>query len=136
MQRLSGPLCDAVTGEAGSQALLETLHTSNLFTIALDEQGVWYRYHHLFRDVLRLRLQQSQPDLIPILHQRASLWYEQEGRLDEAIDHAVVAGELARAADLMVNAFYPMWKRGELGALRRWIDRLPATGSPLIDKPF
>jgi LuxR family maltose regulon positive regulatory protein len=126
LERLSGALCDAVTELLDSQARLEALHRTNLFTIALDEHGEWYRYHHLFRDALRLRLQQTQPDLIPTLHQRASIWYESAGLLDEAIDHAIAAADLQRAGDLIVNAFLGLWKRGELGVLRRWIENLPA----------
>lgn len=127
LERLSGALCDAVTDRPGSQATLDLLYTANLFTIALDEQGAWYRYHHLFRDVLRLRLQQTQPDLLPTLHQRASQWYEEQGLLDEAIEHAVAAADLQRAGDLIAQHFLHLWKHGALGTLRRWMDRLPET---------
>lgn len=127
LERLSGPLCDAVTGKTGSQDRLEWLHRANLFTIALDEHGEWYRYHHLFRDVLRLRLQQTEAELIPALHQRASVWYEEQALLDEAIEHALAAQDLKRAGDLIVNAFLPLWKRSALGTLRRWIESLPET---------
>lgn len=137
LERLSGALCDAVTDTPGSQATLDLLYTTNLFTIALDEQGAWYRYHHLFRDVLRLRLQQTQPGLIPTLHQRASLWYEEQGLLDEAIEHAVAAADLQRAGDLIVHDFLSLWKRGDLGTLRRWMDRLPeAAFTQHIDLAF
>lgn len=125
LERLCGDLCDAVTGEPGSQRTLEMLHRANLFTIALDEEGKWYRYHHLFRDVLRLRLQQTQADLMPTLQQRASGWFEAHGFLDEAIEHALAAQDLKHASDLIVGAFLPLWKRSALGTLRRWIERLP-----------
>jgi LuxR family transcriptional regulator, maltose regulon positive regulatory protein len=125
LERLTGALCDAVIGQEGSQDILEALHQANLFTIALDEDGTWYRYHHLFRDVLRLRLQQSQSELIPALHGRASRWFEAQGFLDEAIEHALAARELRRAGDLIVGAFLHLWKQSSFGTLRRWIDKLP-----------
>lgn len=125
LERLTGALCDAVTGETGSAAMLEELHRANLFTVALDEHGEWYRYHHLFRDVLRLRLQQSQADLIPTLHRRASSWYEEQELLDEAIEHGLAAQDLKRVADLITATFFPLWKQSALGTLRRWIDNLP-----------
>src|SRR5262249_47820270 len=93
LDRLCGPLCDAVTGEDNGQMMLEQLDVLNLFLIALDEERRWYRYHHLFADVLRNRLRQSQPDLLPTLHRRASLWYEQNALLIYAVQHAFAAGE-------------------------------------------
>lgn len=125
LERLNGSLCDAVTGEADSYARLETLHRMNLFTIALDEHGEWYRYHHLFRDVLRVRLQHTQPHLLGPLHQRASLWYEAHGLRDEAIEHALDAQDLKRAGHLIVDAFLPLWKQSALNILRRWFERMP-----------
>ncbi len=125
LQRLCGPLCDAVTGEAGSHDMLEMLQRDNLFTVPLDEREEWYRYHHLFQDVLQLRLQKTYADLIPSLHHRASLWYEENGLLDQAIEHAIAAQDLKRAGDLIVDAFLPLWKQSMLGTLRRWIDNLP-----------
>ncbi|MCC6453812.1 MAG: hypothetical protein IT328_02595 [Caldilineaceae bacterium] len=125
LERLCGDLCDKVTGAHRSQETLEALHRANLFTIALDEHGEWYRYHHLFRDVLRVRLQHAQPDMIPALHQRASVWYEAQGSLDEAIEHAVAAQDLQRAGDLIIGAFFPLWKRSALATLRRWTESLP-----------
>ena len=125
LERLCGSLCDAVTGATDSQARLEELQRTNLFTVALDEQGEWYRYHHLFRDVLRLRLQQTQAELLPTLQQRASRWYEAQGLLDEAIEYAVAAQDLQRAGDLIANAFLTLWKRSALGTLRGWIEQLP-----------
>ena len=75
LDRLSGALCDAVTGEAGGNAQLEALERGNFFLVPLDDQRHWYRYHHLFADVLRAHLLDEQPDLAPVLHQRASAWY-------------------------------------------------------------
>ncbi len=76
LERLSGPLCDAVTEQEGSQAMLEALEHANLFVIPLDDERGWYRYHHLFAEVLRSHLQQAEPTLPPVLHRRASAWYE------------------------------------------------------------
>jgi LuxR family maltose regulon positive regulatory protein len=125
LERFSASLCDAVTEKPGSQAMLDTLHNANLFTIALDEHGEWYRYHHLFRDVLRQRLQQTQGDLVPTLHQRASVWFEAQRLLDEAIEHALAAQDLRRAGNLIVGAFFSVWKRSALGTLRHWMEGLP-----------
>ena len=80
LDRLSGPLCDAVTGQDGGKAMLEALDRGNLFLVPLDDRRQWYRYHHLFADVLRARLLDEQPDLVPDLHRRASAWYEQQRR--------------------------------------------------------
>ncbi len=87
LDRLCGPLCDAVTGGNDSQALLQKLEQANLFIVPLDDNGQWYRYHHLFAEVLQARLQQTQPDLIQELHCRASAWYEQNEFMVEAINH-------------------------------------------------
>ncbi len=79
LERLSGPLCDAVTEQADGKGILEALERGNLFVVPLDDQRLWYRYHHLFADVLRAHLPAEQPDRVPMLHQRASAWYEQNG---------------------------------------------------------
>src|SRR5215469_10058601 len=91
LERLCGPLCDAVTEQEGSQAIVEALERANLFVVALDDERRWYRYHHLFADVLRSRLQQTQPTLVAELHRRASAWYEQHDLPAEAIQHALSA---------------------------------------------
>lgn len=96
LKRLSAPLCDAVTGQQGSQALLELLQKSNLFLVPLDDQRRWYRYHPLFADLLRARLAQIYPDQVPVLHQRASMWYERNELGPEAVVHALAAGDLER----------------------------------------
>src|SRR5207302_74077 len=101
LDRLSGSLCDAVTGQGGGKAMLEALDRGNLFLVPLDDRRQWYRYHHLFADVLHARLQDEQPDAIPELHRRASLWFELNGELAEAIRHALVAQDFPRAAELI-----------------------------------
>ncbi len=99
--RLSGPLCDAVTGQGGGKAMLEALDRGNLFLVPLDDRRRWYRYHHLFADVLQARLLDEQPGQVPELHRRASAWYEQNGDRSEAVRHALAAGDFGRAADLV-----------------------------------
>jgi LuxR family transcriptional regulator, maltose regulon positive regulatory protein len=91
LDRLSASLCDAVRGQGGSQALLDYLERANLFLVALDDEGQWYRYHRLFAEALRQRLQQTAPALVPELHLRASRWYEQHGLFAEATVHALAA---------------------------------------------
>src|SRR6266508_3852126 len=87
LDRLAGPLCDAVTGRDGGKSMLEALDRANLFLVPLDDQRRWYRYHHLFADVLQTRLRDEQPGHAAALHRRASEWYEQSGERDEAIRH-------------------------------------------------
>jgi ATP/maltotriose-dependent transcriptional regulator MalT len=125
LDQLYGPLCDAVTAGNHSQTLLQKLEEANLFMVPLDDQGKWYRYHHLFVDLLRARLQQSQPDLIPELHRRASVWYEQNELMDEAVNHALVAQAFDRAAILVEQVAPAMIQRGELAGLLTWLHTLP-----------
>ena len=128
LDRLSGPLCDAVTEEAGGQAMLEAVEHANLFLISLDDERGWYRYHHLFAEVLRGRLQQTQPDLLPELHRRASWWYEQHDFLDEAIEHALAGADYPAAARLIEQvARAALRSRGASSILLRWIEALPKT---------
>ena len=98
LDRLTGPLCDAVTGRDDGRDMLMTLERANLFLVALDDQREWYRYHHLFADVLRARLLAEQPDLASLLHQRASRWYEAHDLAEEAVRHALAARDFDRAA--------------------------------------
>jgi len=128
LDRLSGPLCDAVTEEAGGQAMLEAVEHANLFVVSLDDERGWYRYHHLFAEVLRGRLQQTQPELIPALHHRASWWYEQHGFLDEAIEHALAGADYPVAARLIEQVARPALRsRGASSILLRWMEALPKT---------
>ncbi len=123
--RLSGPLCDAVTGQGGGKAMLEALDRSNLFLVPLDDRRRWYRYHHLFADVLHARLLDEQPDLVPDLHRRASAWYEQHGEPAVAIDHALAAADFGRAADLVERAAPAMRRDRREATLRGWLEMLP-----------
>src|SRR4051794_8043929 len=101
LDRLHGALCDAVTGHPGGRALLQRLDRSNLFLVPLDDRREWYRYHHLFADVLHARLLDEQPLLVPDLHRRASHWHADRGDSASAIGHALAAGEPDLAADLI-----------------------------------
>ena len=123
--RLSGPLCDAVTGQGGGKAMLEALDRANLFLVALDDRRRWYRYHHLFADVLQARLLDEQPGQVPELHRRASAWYEQNGERSLAIGHALAAGDFGRAADLVELAIPAMARTRQEAMVRRWLEELP-----------
>jgi LuxR family maltose regulon positive regulatory protein len=125
LDRLCGPLCDALTGDTGGGAILENLDHANLFIIPLDDEGVWYRYHHLFADVLRARLRQNHPELPAELHRRASIWYEAHASIAEAVKHALAAGDVLRAADLIDRERWTLLGRGEANTLRGWLDELP-----------
>ena len=125
LDRLCGPLCDAVTGQHDGDETLRKLEQANLFIVPLDDRGKWYRYHHLFAEVLRARLQQTQPDLIQELHCRASAWYERHELMDEAVNHALVAQVFDRAAMLVEQVAPAMIQRGELARLLTWLHTLP-----------
>jgi LuxR family maltose regulon positive regulatory protein len=153
LDRLTGSLCDAVLGHeeisasanggmdavaghqtahppiypsANSQAVLEYLESANLFIIPLDDERRWYRYHRLFAELLRKRLRQTDPNLDPILHRRASEWCEQQGLVAEAIDYSLATEDSGRAARLIEAAAETTLMRSEVTTLLRWIDQLPA----------
>jgi LuxR family maltose regulon positive regulatory protein len=125
LERLSGPLCDALTGRKDGDRVLAQLDAANLFLIPLDEERHWYRYHHLFSDLLRSQLVRTQPEMIPELHRRASRWYEEEGDIQEAIDHALQDPDLARAARLIEHYSLPMLYQGQIAMVVNWFDKLP-----------
>jgi len=126
LERLSGPLCDAVTGRGGSQGLLEQAERAGLFLIPLDEVRGWWRYHHLFADLLRARLQQEQPGRAAQLHRNAAAWYEERGMADDAIGHAAAAGEMLWAARIIEQHFdLVFYIRGEAATIDRWMSVLP-----------
>jgi LuxR family maltose regulon positive regulatory protein len=127
LEGLSRGLCDAVTGRPGSQALLEGAERAGLFLIPLDEVRGWWRYHHLFADLLRARLQAEQPGRVPGLHRNAAAWYAERGLADDAIRHAVAAGEMRLAARLIEQHFDAVHSlRGEAATVQRWLTPLPA----------
>ena len=125
LERLSGPLCDAVTEQEGSQAMLEALERANLFVVALDDERRWYRYHHLFAEVLRSHLQQRAPTLVPQLHRRASTWYEQHKLPVEAVQHALAVPDPELAARLIEPVAPPLASHGQLFTLLGWLNALP-----------
>ena len=125
LRRLSGPLCDAVTGQDGGKAMLEALDRANLFLVPLDDRRRWYRYHQLFADVLHARLLDEQPDRAPDLHRRASDWYEQNGERSEAIRHALAAEDFERAADLIERAIPAMRSGRQEADDAPWLEALP-----------
>jgi LuxR family transcriptional regulator, maltose regulon positive regulatory protein len=125
LERLSGSLCDAVTGMTGGQAMLEWLDKANLFLVSLDDERQWYRYHHLFAEVLRHHLEQTEPALVLELHQRASAWYEQQGLFGEAIHHALAASDFEHAADLIEKSYKEIALHGNVHLVLGWIKMLP-----------
>jgi LuxR family maltose regulon positive regulatory protein len=125
LDRLNSPLCDAVTGQEDGRGMLEALERGNLFVIPLDDQRQWYRYHHLFAEVLQAHLHEAQPDRVSMLHWRASEWYEQNGMRSEAIRHALAAEDFEGAAGLIELA----WPSAEEGSIQQttwlgWVRRL------------
>ena len=133
LDRLSSSLCDAVTGQNESKMLLEALERGNFFVVPLDDKRQWYRYHHLFADVLVTHLSAEQPKLVSTLHRRASVWYEQHDSVPDAIHHALAAADFARAADLIELAA-PMTRRSRQEAtLLDWLQALPT--ELLHDRP-
>ncbi len=125
LARMSGPLCDAVTGQEGGQATLEALDRRNLFLTPLDDRRRWYRYHQLFADVLQARLVDEKPWLVAELHRRATEWYARAGEHGEAIRHAFAGNDISRAADLIELAI-PATRQARADVTsRRWIDALP-----------
>jgi LuxR family maltose regulon positive regulatory protein len=132
LDRLTGPLCDAVylgaktaVRESDGEATLARLQQANLFIVPLDCEGRWYRYHRLFADLLRKQLVKSQPETLPALHRRASEWYEQNGFPAEAVDHALAAQDIERAARLVEQAAPDVLDRGEVSTFVSWLEALP-----------
>ena len=125
---LCSGLCDAILGESGSQAMLERLDNQRLFIVPLDHQRQWYRYHHLFVDLLRHHLSQTYPEQIPLLHRRASMWFEQHDRLEDAIRHGLKGQGFERTADLIEAVFQRRdWVHRDMRRLLEWFEALPET---------
>ena len=125
LDRLSGPLCEAVTGWDDSKGLLEALERGNLFVVPLDDKRHWYRYHHLFADVLQAHSMEEQPDRLPTLHRRASEWYEHNGLPADAVRHALASEDFERAADLVELAALAMLGSSQEPTLLEWLKALP-----------
>ena len=122
--RFCAPLCEAVTGSAGAAGLIDLLERENLFVVPLDEDRRWFRYHHLFAQVLRGQLTTAEPSLAPALHARASAWHEASGSTDEAITHALAAGDFGRATGLIAQHFHAYNDSGRGATVRHWLRKL------------
>ena len=125
LERFTGPLCDAVTGQAGGRARLVALERSNLFLVPLDDHRQWYRYHHLFADVLRAQLLGQQPGRVAELHRRASAWFQDHGDPAAAIRHALAGDDYDRAADLIELTMPVMRRERREAELARWVREVP-----------
>ena len=122
--RFCAPLCDAVAGSADAAEIIDVLERENLFLVPLDDKRQWYRYHHLFAQVLRSQLARTEPDIVPTLHERASAWHRRSGSTDEAMGHALAAGDLAGAADLIAGHWFAYVDSGRAATLRKWMRSL------------
>ena len=126
LERLNGPLCDAVTGRSDGQQMLESAERANLFLVPLDAQRRWYRYHRLFADLLRARLGQECPERLAGLHRRAAGWYRAHGLVSDAVHHTLAAGDTDDAVRLIeATAEELIWWRSERATLERWLAALP-----------
>jgi LuxR family maltose regulon positive regulatory protein len=135
LDRLCGPLCDALTGEANGKRQLARVLQANLFLSALDETQTWYRYHPLFAEALRTHLRMQSPDLLPELYRQACHWYERQQQKEEAYEYALLAGELSHAAMLLEQLVPYLLKQGKFLRMKQWLAQLPPaliTGSPLL----
>ena len=124
LDRMSGPLCDAMTGGNRSARMLEELERHNLLVVPLDRRGEWYRYHHLLRQMLQADLRRSDPELVRELHSRAADWYEANGMAETAVQHADSAGDTERLARLVLELMQPVWLSGRVETVRAWMDLL------------
>jgi LuxR family maltose regulon positive regulatory protein len=135
LDRLTGPLCDAVLGGEGGSEMILALERANLFIVGLDDRREWYRYHHLFADVLRARMLSEQPDQVSQLHQRASQWFQTHGLTEEAIAHALAARDFERAAQQMELAMTMIRRHRREAVMYGWLKALPeetVRGSPVL----
>jgi LuxR family maltose regulon positive regulatory protein len=125
LERLSGPLCDAVLGAQGSAEVLGELERSNLFLVPLDDHRWWYRYHQLFAELLRLELANHEAAVVPTLQRRAAAWHRQAGNVEEAIHYGSAAGDVADVTALVARHWLTYWRRGQRVTVARWLDGLP-----------
>ena len=134
LERMCGPLCDAVLEVSGSAAALAEMERSNLLLVPLDRRGQWYRYHHLFRDMLLAELHRLEPDLIPVLHRRAAQWHERNGQPAEALEYWMKAGQADSAARLVGTLAFPAYQQGRVATSERWFRWLEDHG-PTANQP-
>ncbi len=128
LERMSGSLCEAVLDLPGSAVALAELARSNLLLVPLDRRGVWYRYHHLFRDMLLAELERLEPGLMPVLRRRAAAWCVDNGRAEEALEYAIAAGDAELAVRLAQDLFRPTYRQGRVATLQRWLRWLESQG--------
>jgi LuxR family maltose regulon positive regulatory protein len=136
LERMCGPLCEAVLDGDGSAAILADLAGSNLLLVPLDRRGEWYRDHHLFRDMLLAELRRLEPGLMPVLRRRAADWYMRNGRPEEALEYSMAAGDVDKAARLAGQLVVPAYRQGRVGTIQRWFgwleDRGGIEGRPMV----
>ncbi len=124
LSRFCAPLCDAVTGSANAAEIIERLERENLFLVPLDDNRQWYRYHHLFAQVLRSQLATADPGIVTSLHERASAWHQQSGSTEEAVTHALAADDIAGAVDLITGHWHAYVGTGRTATVRGWLRSL------------
>jgi LuxR family transcriptional regulator, maltose regulon positive regulatory protein len=128
LERMSGPLCDAVLELPGSAAILAGLARSNLLLVPLDRRDQWYRYHHLFRDMLLAELERLQPELVPVLRRRAADWCQRNDLAEEALEYAIAAGDVDTVGRLVQDLWPPTYRQGRFSTLQRWFQWLDERG--------
>ena len=128
LERMSGPLCEVVLDQPGGAATLTVLAQSNLLLVPLDRRGQWYRYHHLFRDMLLAELERQEPGLIPVLRRRAASWYLQNDLPEEALEYSIAAGDVDQAGRLVEKLAHPVYRQGRTTTLHRWFQWLEDRG--------
>ena len=136
LERMCGPLCDAVLDMGGSAAVLADLAGSNVLLVPLDRRGEWYRYHHLFRDMLLAELERREPGLMPVLRRRAAGWYLDNGMPEEALEYSMAAEDVDGAARLMGQLAVPAYRQGRVTTIQQWFgwleDRGGIGGHPMV----
>jgi LuxR family maltose regulon positive regulatory protein len=124
LSRFCAPLCDAVTGSGDAAEIIDLIERQNLFVVPLDDARRWFRYHHLFGQMLRSELRRSEPGMVPTLHERASAWHRRSGATDEAISHAYAAGDIAGVINLIAERWYAYVASGQVATVRGWLSLL------------
>lgn len=128
LERMSGPLCDAMLGWHGSTATLADLAQSGMLLVPLDQEGEWYRYHRLFRDMLLAELERLKPELMPVLRRRAADWCARNGLPEEALEYSIAAGDVEVAAGLVGSLAIPAYRQGRSATVQRWVQWLDDRG--------
>jgi LuxR family transcriptional regulator, maltose regulon positive regulatory protein len=132
LDRMCGALCDAVLEDEESARELRSIERANLFLVALDNRREWYRYHHLFHELLQRELAEQEPDLVPELHSRAAEWFLAHGDNESALEHAFQAGDTDRAAEILVAIAFAVYSSGRVATLEKWFRRFERAG--LLDR--